>query len=353
MSVFDYFDRYCRRYRHYKGGAWCYEDGCIYRGLVLLHQATGEDRWLDHLLRLTQSQISADGGLAGYSPDEFNIDNVMAGRCLFHLDAVTGDPRYMVAALSLAGQLSRHPRISTGNYWHKKVYPHQVWLDGLYMALPFQIEYGQRMGDAGLIEDAIRQLLSALELTRSGIFYVHGYDDARQQPWADRTTGRSPAVWARAIGWLAMALVDSSALTADPRLAPPTSSLMAAIAREAEASGLWKQVLCVPDLSGNYEESSASAMLGYALLFAGRQGLGDFASAGRKAYDRLIAERLYADAEGEIRFGGICRVAGLGSWSGGPYRDGTPAYYLTEDVVTDDAKGVGPLMMAAAEALLG
>lgn len=348
MTAFDYFDAFAARYRHYKGGSWCYEDGCIYRGLVLLHRATGERRWFDHLRRLTDAQIGPDGALAGYDPGEFNIDHILAGRCLFHLAEETGEPRYMAAAGRLAGQLAEHPRTDTGNYWHKKRYPEQVWLDGLYMGLPFQIEYGQRSGDDALVDDALAQLSRALDLTAGPAgLYVHGHDAARAQGWADAETGQSPAVWARAVGWLAMALVDIAELLPGRAPLPETRALLDAVIAQQGASGLWPQVLAAPDLAGNYDESSASAMFAYALMAADRLGLAPSGRPGRRAWDALVSSRLQT-VEGRLQLTRICHVAGLGGFEGN-YRDGTPGYYLSEDIVTDDAKGVGPLMMAGAE----
>ncbi|MBY6006044.1 glycoside hydrolase family 88 protein [Salipiger bermudensis] len=348
MTPFAYFDAFASRYTHYKGGRWCYEDGCIYRGLVLLHKATGEARWRDHLLRLTAPQIAPDGALQGFDPEEFNIDNILAGRCLFHLADETGDARYMAAAERLAEQLDRHPRTQAGNYWHKKRYPEQVWLDGIYMGLPFQVEYAQRTDRPELIDDAMAQLDRALDLTAGPAgLYVHGYDAARAQGWADPETGRSAAVWARAVGWLAMALVDLAALAPDRAPLPRTRALLGAVVAQQARSGLWPQVLDAPGLEGNYEESSASAMFAYALLTAARLGLAPDASAGRKAWEALITTRLEA-AQGVTRMTGICHVAGLGGFEG-VYRDGSPGYYTRERIVADDAKGVGPLMMAAAE----
>lgn len=361
MTLSRYFDQFCQSYKPYKGGAWCYEDGCIYRGLDLLAAATGDPRWRAHLHRLADAQIGANGALAGYDPDEFNIDNILAGRILFPLARETGDPRYMLAAGRLVAQLDRHPRIMAGNYWHKKRYPHQVWLDGLYMGLPFQIEYAQATGDQPRIADALAQFSTALALTAtaSGL-HVHGYDESREQRWADPATGKSPAVWARAMGWLAMALVDALALLPEDSATRPLRNrcraiLLAIMARQG-ASGLWPQVLDAPDLAGNYDESSASAMFAYALLRAARAGLagGDEAdllrNAGLRALAALESTRLVSE-NGAIRMAGICHVAGLGALSG-PYRDGSPAYYLTEQVVSDDSKGVGPLMMAYGEACL-
>src|SRR5690606_23242222 len=134
--------------------------------------------------------------LQGFAAEDFNIDNILAGRVLFPLARQTGDARYMAAARHLIGQLDRQPRIPAGNYWHKQRYPHQLWLDGLYMGLPFQIEYAQATGESARITDALLQFATALVLTAvPGGLYAHGYDDSRTQAWADPVTGRSSAVW--------------------------------------------------------------------------------------------------------------------------------------------------------------
>lgn len=358
MMYKDYFDHFCQRYDPYKDGAWCYEDGCIYRGLMLLYQSSGEPRWLDHLMRMVSRQVQDDGTLVGYDPREFNIDNILPGRVLLFLDRQTKDARHMAAARRLIGQLDDHPRILAGNYWHKARYPHQVWLDGLYMALPFQVEYALAANDQPRITDALQQLATALVLTAApGGLHVHGYDESRQQAWADKETGQSPAVWARAMGWMVMALVDVLAVlpndAATKVLRKRTRSVLLAILQHQQESGLWFQVLDAPDLVGNYEETSASAMFAYASLAACRLQL--FApeearrleNSARRALDALLETRLLEE-DGLVRLTGICQVAGLGALSG-PYRDGTPAYYLSEPVVADDAKGVGPLMMAVGE----
>lgn len=361
MKPTDYFDQFCTRYQAYKKGSWCYEDGCIYRGLELLYQATGEQRWLNHLLRLIEPQVGPDGSLAGYTPEEFNIDNVLSGRALIFLDRETGDPRYMAAARRLIGQLDAHPRIPAGNYWHKKRYPSQVWLDGLYMGLPFQVEYALSSGELPRISDALQQIATALALTqvRNGL-YVHAYDDSRVEKWADQLTGKSPAVWSRAMGWLIMALVDILAVLpadhASATLRKQTRTILLALTERQQPSGLWSQVLDAPDLAGNYDETSASAMFAYALLRAERMDLvaseevSKVSASGQKAAETLVDKRL-VEEEGETRLVGICQVAGLGPFEG-RYRDGSAPYYLTEAVVADDAKGVGPFMMAYAEATL-
>lgn len=354
--MLDYFDAFAARYQPYKGGAWCYEDGCIYRGLALLHAATGEDRWRAHLERMARAQVSPDGALQGYRIDEYNIDNILSGRVLFALDRWTGDPRWMAAAALLARQLATHPRTRTGNYWHKLRYPHQVWLDGLYMALPFQIEYAQRTNDASGVQDALAQLRGALDLTiREDGLYAHGADAECVQEWADPTTGRSPSVWARALGWQAMALVDCAELVgmaafAQADLLQPTQALLAQLCRLQAGDGGWWQVIDMPGLPGNYTETSATAMFAYTMASARGLALGtdQMLQAEKRAFV-FLQSRLKTD-KGQVRLTDICHVAGLGGFEG-VYRDGTPAYYLSEARVSDDAKGTGPLMMAHARQL--
>lgn len=355
LMLNSYFDEYARDYAYYKGGSWCYEDGCLYRGLIALHEATGEERWLDHLLRLVGGQVDAQNRLAGYRIDEFNIDNVLAGRALTYLYGLTGERRWLEAAKPLADQLQFHPRTQAGPYWHKLRYPHQVWLDGLYMALPFKLDYARAAKLPQWRDDAVSQFLTALDLTyheTSGL-YRHGFDESRLQGWADKTTGLSPAHWGRAIGWLAMAFVDI--LDQLPpgesrRIIEGRAALLASrIASLQHNDGRWLQVIDRPDIAGNYPESSATAMFAYFFLKGARLGLqGVSARIGQRALDALVELAMMRDAKGGLTLQHICCVAGLGGFEG-VYRDGTVEYYLSESIRADDIKGVAPLMMAYAE----
>ncbi|ALV29195.1 glycoside hydrolase family 88/105 protein [Pannonibacter phragmitetus] len=354
-----YFKEYLARYTYAKDGSWCYEDGCVYRGLALLHDQQPQEIWRDELLRLIGPQVGEDGALAGYTQDEFNIDHILAGRVLFFLEKPAPGAHWSLAIEHLAGQLTRHPRTDGGNYWHKKRYPQQVWLDGLYMGLPFQIEYGLSRNRPDLVDDALAQLNRALDLTHVAAtgLYAHAIDEARAQDWADPQTGLSRAHWARALGWLAMALVDVTGLigpekAASSGLPERASALLTRIAALARPqSGLWLQVIDQPELSGNYEESSASAMFAYALMKAARLGLGhQFAAPGLKALASLETTQLYAGDDGIVRLQNVCEMAGLGGF-GSRLRDGSPAYYLSEPLRPDDHKGTGALMMAYAERL--
>ncbi len=352
-----YFDDYARRYEYYKGGAWCYEDGCLYRGLITLYQSSGDRHWLDHVTRLVRGQIDAQGRLVGYEIDEFNIDNILPGRALVFLYELTGDAAWLDAAAPLARQLDTHPRTGSDVYWHKLRYPHQIWLDGLYMALPFKIEYACAVSRLDTVEEALHQFSTALDLTydRDAALYRHGYDESRQQQWADPQSGLSPAHWARSIGWLAMAFVDiienlpTGAARQD--LILRASALASRLLALQTPDHRWLQVIDRPDVRGNYAESSATAMFSYFLQKLARlEGLAAFAHAGQESFRSLVEHELRPDETGTSRLQNICCVAGLGGFNG-RYRDGTVEYYLSEEIRADDIKGVGPLMMAFAETL--
>lgn len=351
-----YCDEYAADYRAYKGGPLCYEDGCLYRGLIALHEVTGEQRWVDHMVRLVNAQVAPDGTMAGYELEDFNIDNVLSGRALVWLAQRFDDPRYRKAADTLAEQLSRHPRVKEGPHWHKHRYPEQVWLDGLYMGLPFKLEYGLAFGRPDFVEEAADELLAGLALTydASSRLYRHAYDSAKAQPWADPETGLSPAHWARAIGWAAMAMIDVvENLPAGEKRDAITARWQALAARLTElvtADGRWLQVPDMPEMGGNYAESSATAMLAYVYMKASRLGLGTDRDPGIAAFESLIKNAFETDVTGRRVLGRIVWVAGLGGFNGN-YRDGTPGYYLTEAINPDDIKGVGPFMMGFAETL--
>ncbi|SFN52683.1 unsaturated rhamnogalacturonyl hydrolase [Cohaesibacter marisflavi] len=350
----SYFRHYAETYSAYKSGPICYEDGCLYRGLITLYEATGEQNWLDTLIAFAQKQVAPDGSMTGYELEEYNIDNILSGRAFLYLYKNTKDERYLKACQTLAKQLESHPKTDGGNYWHKKRYPYQVWLDGLYMGLPFQIEYGQMTGDEALIDNAISQLSHALEIMGVGQngLYAHGYDESRAQSWADKETGLSPAHWSRAIGWLTVALVDICDLVGKEKMGPVferSVDLLGEIVKLQREQGAWLQVIDQPDLEGNYLESSATAMFSYALLKGARLGLGaEFVAPGLKGHAYL--EQLVADSDPQLLPNIVC-VAGLGGFDGN-YRDGTAEYYVTETIRADDVKGVGPFMMASAEKLL-
>ncbi|SMX30253.1 24.9 kDa protein in picA locus [Pelagimonas phthalicica] len=351
----DFFKPYVDQYQPYKGKRWCYEDGCIYRGLTLLAQATGDQTWMDLMIERISRQVEEGGtALTGYNPSDYNIDNILPGRSAFTAHAVTGDAKYLEACHLLMRQLRTHPRTKSGVFWHKLRYPWQIWLDGLYMGQPFQIEYGQKTGDTALVDDSLTQLdtaLTQLFAPDTGLYH-HAIDEAKMQPWCNPETGASHAHWSRSLGWLVMALVDVAELVGPEKFAPLRArsvKLLQDIMSYRGEEGLWLQVLDRPDLEGNYVETSASAMFVYAFYRAKDLGLfdGDVAD----LMPALEAYAMQPDETGALHMVEMCEVAGLG-WFEGRFRDGSADYYLSENRVADDAKGVGPMMKAYAASLL-
>ena len=357
--LLHYFDVYASEHRAYKGGAWCYEDGLVYQGLVSLYKATGVEGFLTHCVRMASLQVSPEGDIKDYQLTDFNIDNIQPGRATLDLYQITGEPRFKVAVDTLAAQLKDHPRTKGGNYWHKKRYPWQVWLDGLNMGITFQIQYGLAIEDDALVDDALQQLSRAIDLTRvekTGL-YAHAYDEARAQDWADPVTGQNEAHWGRAIGWMAMALTDACEMVGLERadaagILAPTRELLDRLVDLQTPGKLWLQVIDQPDLAGNYEETSASAMFALSMMIAQRIGLtpnDKVGAAGQAAFVELVERMMDPTRAVDGRgFGQMVWVAGLGTFQG-RFRDGSAKYYTLEDIVEDDPKGVGPLMRAAAE----
>jgi unsaturated rhamnogalacturonyl hydrolase len=346
---------------------WNYETG------VLLH-ALGESServfggLLDGLVReRLDALILPDGVIRGYSADEFNLDQINPGKELFYLWKATGRESYEKAIRALAGQLSLQPRTPSGSYWHKKIYPDQVWLDGLYMFGPFQARCGVEFGRPELFDDVCGQFLTVQASMKHGAtgLYYHAKDEGGLSKWADPLTGCSPHVWGRGVGWLSMALVDTldwipPSHSQRALLVDMLAELLDAVARAQRASGLWPQVMDMPFGSGNYEETSASAMFAYALYKGARK---EYSRTGGQAAAWARAARLALEGILELKtswecrdgaiprlhLGGICKVAGLG---GNPYRDGSFEYYIREPVISDDFKGTGPFMLALSEAIL-
>lgn len=356
-TVRAFIRQYLAGYRDYKA-YWNYEDGCVLKGCADLYRATGDPLYRDFVLRYLARRVAEDGTIPSYPEDKYNIDSTNCGKALFFALDETGDPRYRKAADYIARRLATHPRCSCGNFWHKEIYPEQVWLDGLYMAQPFRAEYDRRFGggrDAGDIAAQFQNVRKYLYNEKKKLYY-HACDLAKKQPWADPETGKSPNFWLRSMGWYLMALVDCIELM-NEQLYEHYRALID-LFREAvpgilayadPETGLYYQVIDRADAPGNYLETSGSAMVIYSILKGVRLGVLDrekYLAGAKTALENLTGEKLACDAEGSYHLTGICAVAGLGP---GEKRDGSVAYYLSEPVVADDAKGVGPYFMALAE----
>lgn len=335
---------------------WNYEQGVLLRGIEGVWKNTADGKYFKYIQHLVDHFINDDGTIRTYRPDEYNIDTVLSGRNLLLLYKVTGQDKYRKAAEALREQLKTHPRTSEGGFWHKKIYPNQMWLDGLYMGEPFYAEYARTFHEDADFDDIAKQFIlmeTHSRDARTGLLY-HGWDESKQQRWADPQTGRSPNFWARAMGWYAMALVDT--LDYFPQDHPQRAELLAILKRLAVAiekyqdqkSGLWYDVLDKGTAKGNYFEASASSMFVYALAKAAREGYlpASYFKVAQKGYEGIKSQFIETTADGRVNLKGTVSVSGLG---GNPYRDGSYEYYLSEKVVTNDAKGVGAFLMAASE----
>jgi unsaturated rhamnogalacturonyl hydrolase len=333
---------------------WDYTAGVVLLAIDEAGRRTNNKAYLDYVRRNMDRLIKADGTIASYELEEFNLDQITQGRLLFGMHAQ--EKRYRQAIELLREQLRKQPRTKEGGFWHKQIYPHQMWLDGLYMASPFLTEYAAAFGDTAAFSDVTKQILLIARHTRdprTGLFY-HGWDEAREQVWADKTTGLSPNFWGRAVGWYAMAIVD--VLDYLPATHPDRPVVIRVLQNLATAAaqvqdpvtGLWYDILDQPNRAGNYHETSASSMFVYALAKGARQGhlAPEFRSIAERGYKGLTQRMISTDERGLLSVDRIVSVSGLG---GKQQRNGSFEYYISEPVVSNDYKGVGPFIMASLE----
>ena len=358
-NIRTFVDQFKARYQDYKD-YWNYEDGCVLKGLMDLYRAAGDPADRQYVLDYLAGRVKEDGSIPTFRTDSYNIDAINCGKALFFALDETGDERYRKAADFLHERLATHPRCATGNFWHKQIYPEQIWLDGLYMAQPFRAEYDRRFLsglEAADIAAQFRNVRKYLYNADKGLYY-HACDLAKAQPWANRETGCSANFWLRSMGWYLMALVDCVDLMAE-QLYEHRRALMDLFLEAVRGilpyadpeTGLFYQVIDRADVKENYLETSGSAMVAYALMKGVRLGLLDperYLAPGLKAFSSLVDRKLALGEDGQWHLNDICLVAGLGP---GEKRDGSVAYYLSEKVGPDDAKGVGPFMMAWGEYL--
>lgn len=360
----EYFSQYMEAILpHFlENDVWNYKRDLCMLGASYLAEATGDDKWLRYIRENGKNLVKEDGSVVNWEGAEHNIDKVSFGKSLRILRDLTGDERYGEGVKKAYGFLDTYPRTETGNFWHKDIYPNQVWLDGLYMAMPFYakclLETGEDKWD-----DIMDQFQSAHHLLwdeKKGL-YIHGCDVSRKADWADPDTGRSPSVWLRGEAWFLMALVDTYELAKGhtPRAEELITLLKRAVCGilpyQDKASKMFLQVVDMPELKGNYPETSGSAMAAYALMKGARLGMLDD-SYGEKGSEIIDGVRdTYLKKEGsEWHLYGICASAGLGDGPD-PYnpkgRSGKPEYYVSEAQKRDNEHGSAACMMAVSEQL--
>lgn len=338
---------------------WEYDNGVIFKGMELVYALTQDRKYLDYIRTNMDFFIEESGDIRSYRVDEYNIDHVNNGKLLFPLYRETGEERYRKAADLLRQQLMKHPRTSEGAFWHKQIYPYQIWLDGLYMGAPFYAEYIREFADIKDYSDVTQQFKLCYQHTRdaqTGLLY-HAWDEKKEQPWCDPTTGLSKNFWGRSMGWFVMALVDVLDILPEDQEDRATIIQMLSETMEAlmkvqdQASSVFYQVLNLPDAKGNYLEASASCMILYAVAKGLRKGYlpERYQVKAEQIRKGIIEEFITITEEGLINLNKTCQVAGLG---GKDKRDGTYAYYISEPIICNDPKGIGAFILAMAEAEL-
>ncbi len=344
--------------REGKPNKWNYIDGCMITALLSLYEMTGNDRYFNFAKDFVDYFVQEDGSIRTYDVKEYNLDNINTASNLFFLYDKTGDEKYKKALDLVRTQLDTMPRTKEGSFWHKDIYPNQVWLDGLYMAEPFYMRYETKFRNMEKCNDVIHQFKNVekyMKDEKTGLYY-HGYDESREMYWADPKTGCSPNFWLRSLGWFSLALTET-AMACDEALYYEKRYLIGLLEKLVDAlipfqdeSGMFYQVPDKPDDERNYLETSGTALIAYAILKAVRLGFISprYAAVGEKAFDGICESYLSKNEDGTLKLGGICLVAGLG---GAQHRDGSLEYYFSEPVVENEAKGVAPFLLAYTEIL--
>lgn len=341
---------------HSKPCRWNYIDSCMMRAAAMMYDTDGDKRLADYIVRFTDAYVSDNGTIPTLNPADRNLDNFCGGRNLLWLYRTCGDEKYLRAAEMLYKLLAdEQPRLECGNFYHKACYPHQLWLDGAYMALPFMAEFALLRGKNEDADDVLEQLRSIRRLMRdadSGLYY-HGYDESRSAVWADKNSGLSLNFWLRSNGWLCAALADICEISADHAVLCSTAAemlgeLLEALCAHIEADGLMLQLPMLHGLNENYPETSGSLLFAYSALKFSRMGYGSpqTKADGTRVLSAVIDKYITFDSQHTPFLENICLTAGLG---GMPSRDGSAEYYLSEPVVKNDAKGIAPLLMAICE----
>src|ERR1700744_188033 len=339
-----------------KPWVWNYELGVLLQGMDYVWYHTADAAYYTYIKESIDPFINKDGSISTYKPENNQLDDLVLGRELLLLYGVTQDAKYYKAATLLRQQLTTHPRTADGGFWHKQRYPQQMWLGGLYMAEPFYAQYAATFNEPQDFEDITKQFVLMEQHSRdpkTGLLY-HGWDETKQQRWANKTTGISPNFWARGMGWYMMALVDTLPYYSEND--PGRAQLLGILQRLATAvskyqdkeSGLWYEVVDKPGAKDNYFESSAACMFTYAFAKGVRLGYlpQSYSTNASRAYQGILKQFIKTDADGSVTLTGTVRAIGLGPDA---VHDGSYSYYVSQEVISNDPKGVGAFLMASTE----
>lgn len=333
-------------------------------GLELLAIMDAADRYdrpdlYEYALHYYDTIVQPDATVLTYKKDKYNIDHVCPGRPLFRIAERTGEARYRQVLDTLYSQLCSHPRNDDGGFWHKQTYPHQMWLDGLYMGEPFYAEYAVTRLDGEAREAAVADIVNQFTTVARHTFdedtglFRHACDVSKQMFWCEPETGRSQHAWGRAMGWYAMAIVETLQYLGVNDTTKPMVDILnhiyGVLPEYADAqTGMWYQVLDEPGREGNYQEATGSIMFVYAMLKGVRLGYlpAEMKPEAMSLYERFVKRFVRDNGDGTISITDCCAVAGLG---GKENRDGTFDYYISEPIIENDCKGVGPFIWASME----
>lgn len=327
-----------------------YEDGLMLISAERLYKVTNDEEYLNFILSYLDEWIDDEGGITCYKLEDYNIDNILAGNVLFLAYEKTKNEKYLKTMSILRKQLTYQPRTTYGNFWHKRIYPYQVWLDGLYMGQIYYLTYAFKHNDKKAVKDSLTQFKNVRKylFNEEDKLYYHAHDETKIMQWANKETGLSPHVWSRSVGWYAMALIDAIDVLeknnhSSKELKGYLAELVDNLLPHLHENMLY-QLVDLHNLEGNYLETSGSAMLAYTLI---------------KGYKLRVFEEKYLQKGKDILLSidkhykkgddiyGICRVAGLDN----DKRDGSIEYYLSEEVVKNDIKGMGPYFLSHIELL--
>jgi unsaturated rhamnogalacturonyl hydrolase len=335
---------------------WGFELGIVLAGMNAVWSATNDPKYLDYVQHGVDQFVQPDGTIVSYDPQAYSLNNILIGRQLLTLYRATHQEKYKLAAERLRKQIATQPRTASGGVWHSRATPNLMLLDDQFMLAPFYAEYAATFHEPQDLDDIVKQFTLLEQHTRdatTGLMY-HGWDESQTAPWANVSTGTSPNLWARGMGWYLMALVD--ALPYVPEHDPHHAVLLAMLRRAATAveraqdpqSGLWYQILNKPGEKQNYIESSSVLMFTYALAKGARLGYlpKPYGIAAARAWRAARLRFIQTAASGEVKITGTVTHIALGTSAAD---NGSDDYYLHAPVVDDDPKGVGAFLLAGSE----
>lgn len=339
---------------------WSYTPGLELKAFLDVYETYGNQAIYDYVFDWYNQIVNEDGTIKTYSVEKYNVDLICPGRSLFYFYDKTGDEKFRKAIELLKSQLDAHPRTEAGAFWHKLIYPHQVWLDGVYMASPFYTEYAVRYLEGEEQTKVFDEVITEFEVAAKYTFdpetklYRHAWDESKSMFWCNPETGQSQHCWGRALGWYVIAAVDvldylPEDYAGREKLISLLQTILAELPKWADKeSGVWYQVLDQPGREGNYLEATCSAMFSYAYLKSVRLGYIDesYSQYALDLYQNVVDTFISTDDQGRISLEQCCSVGGLG---GSNNRMGDYAYYLSEPVRPNDSKGVGPFIWASLE----